>query len=108
MSRLSSSKSLAFVSCRLKFGELVPIADIGKESTPKQPTRAFKRFCWADASGSIPGSGLSLSLVREIAELHKGKIMLFSNKSEGTTASLMISVACDPISVSSQLDWLNF
>ncbi len=76
---------------------VVSITDQGMGMTPDQLSRAFERFYRADSSGNIPGTGLGLSLVREIVNLHKGKIALSSTKGEGTTAALWIPVACDPI-----------
>jgi signal transduction histidine kinase len=61
--------------------------------SPEQLDRAFERFYRADASGNIPGTGLGLSLVKEIAELHKGRAVLQSALGRGTTASLWIPLA---------------
>ena len=61
--------------------------------TPEQLERAFERFYRADASGNIPGTGLGLSLVKEIAELHTGRATLHSTLGQGTTASLWIPLA---------------
>lgn len=72
---------------------VVEISDHGIGMSPDQLERAFERFYRADASGNIPGTGLGLSLVKEIADLHKGKIELVSHLGEGSTASLWIPLA---------------
>lgn len=72
---------------------VIDVRDQGIGMTPEQLERAFERFYRADASGNIPGTGLGLSLVKEIAELHKGRVMLESTFGDGTTASLWIPLA---------------
>lgn len=69
---------------------VLSIRDHGIGMTPEQLARAFERFYRADASGNIPGTGLGLSLVKEVAELHKGRVELQSTYGEGTTAKLWI------------------
>jgi signal transduction histidine kinase len=72
---------------------VMEVSDQGIGMTPEQLERAFERFYRADASGNIPGTGLGLSLVKEIAELHKGRATLQSTLGVGTTASLWIPLA---------------
>lgn len=72
---------------------VIDVRDQGIGMTPEQLERAFERFYRADASGNIPGTGLGLSLVKEIAELHKGRATLISTPGQGTTASLWIPLA---------------
>lgn len=69
---------------------VLEIRDQGIGMTPEQLGRAFERFYRADASGNIPGTGLGLSLVKEIAELHGGRVELDSQLGAGTLASLWI------------------
>ena len=71
----------------------VTVKNTGKEIPLDVQQRVFERFYRADASGNIPGTGLGLSLVKEIAELHKGRATLQSTFGEGTTASLWIPLA---------------
>lgn len=72
---------------------VIEIQDQGIGMKPDQLARAFERFYRADASGNIPGTGLGLSMVKEVAELHKGKIELVSSLGQGTTASLWIPLS---------------
>jgi signal transduction histidine kinase len=66
----------------------VRIADHGIGMTPEQQRRVFERFYRADPSGNIPGTGLGMSLVKEITELHGGQVDLVSRHGEGTVVTL--------------------
>lgn len=69
---------------------VLEIQDQGIGMKPEQLERAFERFFRADTTGNIPGTGLGLSLVKEIADLHSGQIELTSTFSVGTTARLWV------------------
>ncbi len=64
--------------------------DQGIGMTPAQLERVFERFYRADTSGNIPGTGLGMSIVKEIIELHDGEIELSSNAGVGTTVTLWL------------------
>ena len=68
----------------------IRIADEGIGMTPEQLARAGERFYRADTSGKIPGTGLGMSIVREIIQLHGGEMELSSTFGAGTTVSLWI------------------
>lgn len=62
---------------------LVTISDNGPGLPREEARRVFDRFYRADLSrGVVTGSGLGLSIARQIILLHKGKIWL-SNREEG-------------------------
>ena len=71
---------------------VIEVQDQGIGMKPDQVARAFERFYRADASGNIPGTGLGLSLVKEIAELHNGRAELESQEGQGTLARLYLPV----------------
>jgi signal transduction histidine kinase len=75
---------------------VIEISDRGIGMSPTQLDKAFERFYRADESGNIPGTGLGLSMVKEIAELHKGSIKLTSEMGVGTVAILGIPLAALP------------
>lgn len=86
--------------CRVQDGcdyVVLEVRDEGIGMTPEQLTRAFERFYRADASGNIPGSGLGLSLVKEIAELHNGRVELQSVAGRGTTSRLWIPTSANSV-----------
>ncbi|MEX1166104.1 MAG: PAS domain S-box protein [Hydrogenophaga sp.] len=68
----------------------IKVKDHGLGMSPDQLERAFERFYRADASGNIPGTGLGLNLVKEIAEIQGGSIELESTLGVGTTATLWL------------------
>ena len=72
---------------------VVSVHDQGIGMTAGQLARAFERFYRADTSGNIPGTGLGLNLVKEIAEIHGGSVELSSELGVGTVASLWLQLA---------------
>ena len=71
----------------------IRISDSGIGMSSEEASRVFERFYRADASGKIPGSGLGMSIVREIVELHGGSVSLDSKPGAGTTVSVFIPLA---------------
>lgn len=86
------------ISTDLTFAELdtpavaIRISDPGIGMTPEQLERVFERFYRADASGTIPGTGLGMSIVQEIIELHGGKISIDSIFGSGTMVTIWLPV----------------
>ena len=68
----------------------VEISDQGIGMTPGQLTRVCERFYRADASGKILGTGLGMSIVKEIIELHRGTLHLDSTPGQGTCVRLCL------------------
>ncbi|MBS3995987.1 MAG: PAS domain S-box protein, partial [Hydrogenophaga sp.] len=68
----------------------IEIRDRGMGMTPQQLARLFERFYRADTSGLIPGTGLGMSIVKEIVELHGGEVGVASTQGEGTTVTLWL------------------
>ncbi len=68
----------------------IRITDHGIGMTPEQLDRVFERFYRADSSGKIPGTGLGMSIVKEIVELHGGHIELDSKVGAGTTVTIWL------------------
>jgi PAS domain S-box-containing protein len=66
----------------------VRISDPGIGMSPAQCERVFERFYRADPSGNIPGTGLGMSLVKEITELHGGRVEVRSALGSGTEVTL--------------------
>ncbi|MCS6932183.1 MAG: HAMP domain-containing histidine kinase [Acetobacteraceae bacterium] len=54
----------------------IRVADAGPGLTAEDRARAGERFFRADSARSTPGSGLGLSLVRAVAHLHGGELLL--------------------------------
>ena len=66
----------------------VEVVDQGVGMSDEEMKHCFDRFWRADRSGHFPGTGLGLSLVKEIVELHDGQIELFSRPGEGTRVTM--------------------
>ena len=71
----------------------VQVADCGIGMSPDQLRRVFERFYRADPSGNIPGTGLGMSLVKEIVELHGGRVEIESEPGRGTTVTVWLPLA---------------
>lgn len=66
----------------------IEVVDHGIGMSPEQVARVFERFYRADPSGSVPGTGLGMSLVKEIVQLQGGTVELHSKAGQGTTVTL--------------------
>lgn len=62
--------------------------DRGIGMNPEQVKRVTERFFRADTSGTVPGTGLGMSIVKEIVELHHGNLFVTSTPGNGTTVTL--------------------
>lgn len=72
------------------------VSDHGIGMTPEQLARVGERFYRADASGNVPGTGLGMAIVKEIIELHGGKVDIRSSLGVGTTVTLWLPAAAAP------------
>jgi PAS domain S-box-containing protein len=69
------------------------IQDPGIGMNAEQLGRVCERFYRADASGKIPGTGLGMSIVKEIVELLDGELDLLSHPGAGTTVTVWLPMA---------------
>jgi signal transduction histidine kinase len=69
-------------------GIAITVQDHGIGMEAGSLARIFERFYRADPAGSIPGTGLGMSLVQEIMHLHHGDIQVRSQLGQGTTVTL--------------------
>ncbi len=68
------------LSAKTKNEDLViQVSDNGKGIDEEVRSRVVGRFVRLDESRSMPGNGLGLSLVKAIAEMHKGNLLLKEN-----------------------------
>jgi signal transduction histidine kinase len=76
-------------------GEVVlRVVDNGVGISPEDLARIFERFTQSDSSGSrrYGGSGLGLSLVKELAEMLGGRVEVRSGVGEGSEFSVMLPI----------------
>lgn len=66
------------------------VTDHGIGMTPEQRQRVCERFFRADKSGRLPGTGLGMSIVKEIIDVHDGEIEIRSTFGQGTQVTLWL------------------
>lgn len=71
----------------------VVVQDFGIGMTPDQLDRIFERFYRADAGGKIPGTGLGMSLVKEIMQILGGRVDVKSEYGRGSEVTLWLPQA---------------
>ena len=70
---------------------VVTVADQGPGIAPADRARVFERFWRADTSRTMPGSGLGLSIVADVATSHGGTVQVVDGTTSGTTIRLDLS-----------------
>lgn len=71
-----------------RFG--VAVEDPGIGLSPDHVARLGERFFRADKSGNIPGTGLGVSIVKELMDLMGGRMQVVSKLGQGTTVTLWL------------------
>ena len=69
----------------------IQVQDQGIGMSAEQLEQIFDRFWRADQSGAIPGTGLGMSLVKEIIDLLHGHIEIESQIDQGSTFTITLS-----------------
>jgi two-component system sensor histidine kinase MprB len=71
-------------------GGTIEVADRGPGVAPEDRDRVFDRFYRATIARTLPGSGLGLSIVSQIATVHGGTVVLDARDGGGTVARLVL------------------
>ena len=71
----------------------VRVRDQGLGMTPQQQAQVFDAFYRVDRDSSVPGSGLGMTILKEIVDLHGGQITLESQLGVGTEVTLYLPPA---------------
>jgi signal transduction histidine kinase len=71
----------------------IRVRDRGIGMTPQQQAQVFDAFYRVDSDTVAPGSGLGLTILKEIVDLHGGRIALQSEAGVGTEVTLYLPVA---------------
>ena len=71
----------------------VSVRDHGPGVTPEDAPRVFDRFWRASNARSLPGSGLGLSIVKDIAESHGGSVTLEQASGGGARFRLRLATS---------------
>jgi signal transduction histidine kinase len=69
----------------------IAVRDCGPGIAASNRARAMARFVRLEPSRHVPGSGIGLSLVHAIAQLHGGALSLSDNLPHGLVATLSVS-----------------
>ena len=76
----------------------VAVADDGPGIAPEEHERVFQRYWRADSATERrpEGSGLGLSIVRQVAESHGGRVVLDSRPGEGAVFTIWLPAVAPP------------
>lgn len=70
----------------------IRIHDHGIGMSPQELARVGERFYRADTAGSISGTGLGVTLVKEIVDVHGGEVEIDSKVGEGTVVTIWLPI----------------
>lgn len=68
----------------------IRVTDHGIGMTPQQQAQVFDAFYRVDRDGAAPGSGLGMTILKEIVDLHDGRIAIASTPGVGTEVTLFL------------------
>jgi len=68
----------------------VQVEDAGAGMDEEVLSRVFERFYRGESAASVPGSGLGMSIVKEIMDIHGGRVDIVSQPERGTTVTLWL------------------
>ncbi len=71
----------------------VAVRDWGVGIPEAEQERLFTRFFRASTSQGIPGSGIGLSLVRELVQMHGGEISVQSSEGNGSVFTVLLPLS---------------
>jgi signal transduction histidine kinase len=79
---------------------LVTVSDTGIGMSPQEMARLEETFFRADHDlvRALPGTGLGVSIARQLVELHGGELAVESEVNSGSTFSFTVPVAGEPAS----------
>jgi len=86
------SPASGVVEVTVRAGE-VSVRDHGPGVTPEDAPRVFDRFWRASNARSLPGSGLGLSIVKDVAESHGGSVTLEQASGGGARFRLRLAAS---------------
>ena len=71
----------------------VQVSDQGEGMDDEVLRRVFERFYRGESAAGVPGSGLGMSIVKEIMDIHGGRVGIVSRPGRGTTVTLWLARA---------------
>ncbi|WP_052401495.1 sensor histidine kinase [Muricoccus aerilatus] len=95
--KFSPAGGIIRLSAGLSAGALrITVADEGPGLSPADRARAGERFFRADSARATPGYGLGLSLVRAVAGLHGGELVLADTRPGASPPGLSATLILPP------------
>jgi two-component system sensor histidine kinase KdpD len=88
--KYSSPGSTIDVSATANGGVALTVHNSGSTIPGAEQPRIFDRFFRGTTARQIPGSGMGLTIVRQIAEAHGGTLRVDSSPEDGTTLTLSL------------------
>jgi signal transduction histidine kinase len=89
--KYSPAKSPVAVRLVAREGEVgVEVRDEGSGMEAAVVERIFERFFRGDYATGVPGSGLGMTIVKEILDIHGGHVEISSRPAQGTTVILWL------------------
>ena len=82
--------TISFRLSKTEGGVLFSISDTGIGMTEEEQAHAFDKFYQGENNHSVAGNGLGLPLVKQIIEMHEGKIQIKSAPNEGSTFTIYL------------------
>jgi signal transduction histidine kinase/ligand-binding sensor domain-containing protein/DNA-binding response OmpR family regulator len=73
------------------------VSDTGKGIAPEKVTRIFERF-YSENSEVYEGTGIGLSLSKRLVDLHRGEIIVDSEKGKGASFKVILPIGKDAFS----------
>lgn len=72
---------------------IIKVLDTGKGMTPKEVSHIFERFFQGEKSKNLLGSsGIGLSLVKNLIQIHQGEIEVASTEGKGTSFQVFLPI----------------
>ncbi len=81
----SGGKTVTLTTRVTELEAILTVTDEGKGIAKDKLQHLFDRFFSDDVSNKLPGTGIGLSLVKDIVDLHKGRIEVESEPGSGST-----------------------
>jgi signal transduction histidine kinase/HAMP domain-containing protein len=83
-----SPVTVQFVESDAEVG--VQVRDQGEGMDEEVLRRVFERFYRGESAAGVPGSGLGMSIVKEIMDIHGGRVGIVSRPGHGTNVTLWL------------------
>lgn len=92
--KFSNQNNDVVISAKMQGNEevVISIQDAGIGMSAEVQAKVFEKFYRADNSGHIPGTGLGMTLVKQIIDHHRGRIEIISEMGKGTCINLHLPV----------------